>query len=89
MNRADILDTAKALTMGDRQDTYGDPTAMHDRIAAGWSAILGAPVTGEHVAACMVWLKLCRALETPGHADSYADAAAYAAIMGEIAAGRR
>ena len=85
MNRSDILDEAKRLTMGGRRDTYGDPLEMHARIAAGWSALLGVEVTPHQVAACMCWLKLCRAVESPDHADSAIDAAAYAAIMGELA----
>lgn len=88
MNRGDILDEAKRLTMGDRRGTYGDPFEMHSKIAAGWSALLGVDVTAHQVAACMAWLKLCRAVQSPDHLDSAVDAAAYAAIMGEIAAGR-
>jgi hypothetical protein len=33
---------------------------------------------------CMAWLKIARLCETPGHSDSYVDAAAYAALAFEL-----
>lgn len=85
MNRSTILTEANRLITGDRQDTYGDARAMHGRIGAYWSAHLDHPVSASDVAVMMGLLKLARASAAPAHADSYVDAAAYAALAGEIA----
>lgn len=83
--RAEILDEAKRLTMGDRRKDYGDPVATHAEIGALWSAVLGMPVSGRQVALCMAGLKMIRARHDPGCADHYFDGAAYLAIAGECA----
>lgn len=85
MNAKQILSEAFTLMSGDRQESYGDPTANHDRIAAIWSIILGVPVSAEQVALCMAGMKLARLAYDPTHLDSYIDGAAYMAIAGEIA----
>lgn len=85
MNRSMILSEADRLITGDRQDTYGDARAMHGRIAAYWAAHLDHPVSAADVAVMMGLLKLARASAAPAHEDSYIDAAAYAALAGEIA----
>ncbi len=84
-DRADILDTAKALTCGDRDQDYGSPTANHIDIARGWEVLLNARITPAQVALCMVWVKMCRAKTSPQKLDHYADGAAYMAIAGECA----
>lgn len=83
--RAQVLDTAKSLTCGDRNSSYGDP---HDNMAhtAGlWNAYLGREIiTARDVANMMVLLKLARAKQGAlGHWDNYVDAAAYAGIAAE------
>lgn len=83
MNRAEILDTAKMLTCGDRDKDYGSPVDNMTDIAEMWSVILDQPVRPEHVALCMVAVKLCRAKVSPEKADHYADGAAYMGIAGE------
>jgi len=60
IDRADILDKAKALTCGDRDREYGSPLANHQDIAAMWTVIIGQPVRADQVALCMVAVKLCR-----------------------------
>ena len=85
MNAKQILSKAFDLMSGDRQESYGDPTANHDRIAGIWSIILGVPVSAEQVALCMAGMKLARLAYDPSHLDSYIDGAAYMAIAGEIA----
>lgn len=82
--RAEILDTAKDLINGDRAAAYGDALALHRRIAAGWSEILGMEVRPHQAALCMAWVKMARLVVTEDHADSYVDLAAYAALAGEI-----
>ena len=84
MKRDEVLDTAKELINGDRARTYGDHTTLNDRVSAGWSAITGAEITPLHVDLMMVFLKMIRITASPGHADSYADAAGYIALAAEL-----
>lgn len=84
-DRADILDTAKKLTCGNRDKDYGSPLANHQDIAAMWSVILGGPIRADQVALCMVAVKICRCKTSPQKRDNYDDMAAYAAIAGECA----
>lgn len=77
---AAILREAADLLDGDRQDEYGDVFENHERIASEWSSILGHPVTGGQVAACMVAVKRSRLTQNPQHHDSHVDALAYTAI---------
>lgn len=81
--RHQILMDADRLIHGDRQADYGPPDKNFARIAVGWQVILGAPVTAEQVARCMVWLKIARLCEGP-HRDSYADGAGYLALAAEL-----
>ena len=82
--RKEVLKSAGDLIDGDRARDYGDAFEMHSRIASGWSQILGVEVKAHEVALCMAWLKLSRLVESPGHMDSYIDAAAYMALAAEI-----
>ncbi len=81
--RSQILQRAGELINGDRQAAYGPPSVNFSRIAAGWSAILGQPVSPEQVALCMAWLKIAR-LVNGRHEDSYVDGAAYMALAAEL-----
>jgi hypothetical protein len=82
--RSQCLSQAMDLITGDRNREYGEPLDNFQRIATGWQVILGHEVTPHKVALCMAWLKIARLCETPGHADSYVDAAAYAALAFEL-----
>lgn len=82
MTRDAILDRAKALIGGDRQDSYGDWHRNAEAIAAGWSVILGHKVEPRRVALMMAWLKIVRQIDGP-HEDSAVDLAGYAALGGE------
>ena len=81
--RERILADAAALICGERQEQYGKPEDNFARIAAGWAVILGKPVTPDHVALCMAWLKIARLVNGPQE-DSYIDGAAYLALAGEL-----
>ena len=85
ISRANILDTAKELTCGDRDQDYGSPVPNHIDIARGWEVLLGTKITPAQVALCMVWVKACRTKTSPQRRDHYDDMAAYAAIAGECA----
>jgi len=79
-----ILDEAKRLQGGDRQNSYGPPDQDFARTAKMWEAILGAYIEdGElsippaAVSLCMIALKLSR--ETHQHKrDNWVDIAGYA-----------
>lgn len=84
--RAAILREAEALVNGPRAVEYGPAEVNMTKIGAGWSVILGAPVTAHDVSLCMAWLKLARITgEGQASRDSYADAAGYVAIAAELA----
>lgn len=85
MKRADILSTASACVVTDRQATHGAPENSFASIAAVWSARLGVTVTPAQVCILMADLKSCRAWNNPGHADNWIDLAGYAACGGELA----
>lgn len=71
-----ILDKAKALINGDRQEDYGDPRENIRVIADMWSLYLGREITPHDVCVCMTLLKIAR----QGHKkkeDNLVDGAAY------------
>jgi hypothetical protein len=84
MNRGEILDEAKRLTLGERDKSYGTPLINHTRIAGLWSIYLEQDITPSQVAICMGLVKVARLIESPNHLDSFVDLAAYASIAGEI-----
>lgn len=88
MQRAEILDTAKHYCMVDRAATHGNAEANFGLISAYWSAHLDTDVTPADVAVMMSLLKLARMRSNPTHVDSAIDAAAYAALAGELATER-
>ena len=79
----DLLDEAKKLIGGDRQEDYGDKLTNHENIADFWSVFLQKKITAHDVAICMALVKVAR-LMNQHKKDSYLDMAAYAAIAGEI-----
>jgi hypothetical protein len=76
MTPDDLLSQA-AARVADRQNWYAPPEVNHARIAAGWSVIFEGEVTPEKVALAMMWLKIARLVETPGHWDSLLDIVGY------------
>jgi len=78
-----ILDQAKELVKGDRQEEYGDKLTNHENIAALWSIFLRKKLTPHDVAMCMALVKVARLMHAHKQ-DSYIDLASYAAIAGEI-----
>lgn len=85
MNRGQVLTTAGDLINGDRARDYGDAAENFQRIADLWTPILGKAVTAADVALCLTQLKVARLITSPGHGDSWVDAAGYIALGGEIA----
>jgi len=78
-----ILEQAKELVGGDRQEDYGDKLTNHENIAALWSIFLRKKLTPHDVAMCMALVKVARLMHAH-KPDSYVDLAAYASIAGEI-----
>ena len=87
MKRDESVDTAKHYVMVDRANTHGDAEANFGLIAAYWSAHLNKNIKPHDVAVMMTLLKLARMKSNPAHIDSPVDAAAYAALAGEIGSG--
>lgn len=97
MNRENILNTARNLTCGDREKSYGDPVDNLGDTADLWTAYLIAKhrgttldentfrLTAEDVAWMNVLIKAARSFKSLKD-DNYIDAAAYAAIAGECRA---
>ena len=89
--RATILDTAKGYVTRDRAATHGDAEDNFAWIAGHWNWWLqdklrpDVMLTAYDVAQMMVGFKQARACHNPSLADAHIDAAAYAALAGEIA----
>jgi hypothetical protein len=79
-----LLNEAKQLIMGDRNQDYGDPKDNFAVIANMWSLYLNHMVHPHDVAAMMIIVKLSRVQTSPGKWDSWVDMAGYAALGGEV-----
>lgn len=91
--RGGILDTAKSLTEGSRNEVYGDPVRNMECFAKMVEGYLyGLGWTGPEPLDCvdgseiMSLSKKARVTANKKHADTYPDDCAYAAIAGECAA---
>lgn len=93
MTREEILEQAHKCVCGDRDQQYGSPESSFRMIAKLWEPYLqercvsdGADVNimPEDVAAMMVLFKMARVATGSYSADSWVDAAGYAACGGEI-----
>lgn len=81
--RAAVLEDAKRIVLGDRDEQYGAPEHSFSRIAAKWNVTLARKlkqsVTAADVAIMMIDLKTVRLSDNVGHRDSWIDTAGYAA----------
>lgn len=79
--REKLLDEAKHLITGDRNNQYGPPHQDFTRTASLWTALgfefNGRPVESHHVALAMIQLKSSRLAWQPEKFDSWADIAGY------------
>lgn len=82
-----VLDTAKGLISGKRDEEYGNPVDNFTAIASLWNAYLSRKQTGNllphDVAALMMMVKLARIANNPKSWDSWVDLAGYAALGAE------
>ena len=97
MDRKEILATAQKCVCGDRDEQYGSPENSFEAIAARRGCYLWHKnslgqqrgvgknfISPEDVAAMMVLFKIARIATGSYSADSWIDAAGYAACGGEI-----
>lgn len=85
MKRAELLNKAKEIVNGEREQQYGSPEDNFHSIAVMWSAYLGIRVSSEDVAAMMILLKVARISSGQYKDDNWIDVIGYAACGGEIA----
>jgi len=91
MTKGEILQKAKDLITGDRNETHGDAFQNHAEIAEFWNIFLDkklqpmASITAEDVALMMVLMKISRNTQgKKNNLDNFIDMCGYAAIAGEI-----
>jgi hypothetical protein len=88
--RSELLDEAKGLITGDRNNTYGDPIQDFRRTADslnayGYRGPDGRRLLPHDVAIIIMAVKISRLCWTPGKRDSWADIAGYAGCGYECA----
>lgn len=88
MDKNDILDKAKTIINGERQGTYGNAEDNFANIAAFWSTYLNREISSTDVANMMILMKVARNSSGVYKDDNYIDICGYAALGGEIAAGK-
>ena len=85
MLRSEILDTAKTMVCGQREQDYGKAEDNFAAIAEFWSAYLDQDISAKDVGIMMCLFKIGRIKTGTGTDDSFIDLAGYAACAGEIA----
>jgi len=78
-----LLDEAKQIITGERQDAYGAPENSFSLIGGLWGAYLGIPLTPRQVADMMVLFKVARLKGQKPTRDTYRDIAGYAGIAAD------
>lgn len=88
MNRTELLETAKNIVNGARQNNYGSPENCFQAIADFWNmysinrkSCLHSP---KDVAVMMILMKIARLCNDINHEDSWVDIAGYAANGVEV-----
>jgi hypothetical protein len=72
-----ILEEARRIVKGDRQNQYGPPDQDFQRTAKMWSALKGVEFSAQDVAMFMICLKLSRQTHQ-NKRDNWVDVAGYA-----------
>lgn len=89
--RARVLNTARDLINGDRNNQYGDPRQDFKRTAEIWTSMLahklkpGEEIEPHEMALMMVGVKVSRAMWSGDKADHYVDIAGYAGCAADCA----
>lgn len=84
MTRDELIDKAKEIINGERQEDYGDARKCFGLIASLWSVYLDREISTDEVAAMMILLKIARSQTGKGTADCWIDMIGYAALGGEL-----
>lgn len=87
MERGYVLDKAKEIINGKRQDQYGNPEDSFGAIAQLWNAYLKnikGDLNNFDVAMLMALMKVARMLRASGHEDSAVDACGYLALAQDM-----
>jgi hypothetical protein len=88
MSEEPALERVLRITQ-ERGDIYGDFLTNHERIALGFTAIFGVPVTPRQAILAMDWVKTCRLIQSPDHQDSIDDKLGYTHGYDEIGRSER
>jgi len=90
MQRGNVLDEAKTIINGYRQDTYGNPEDSFHTIGEMWNSYINAKypgnnssITAKDVALMMTLFKIVREAGQ-GKKDNLVDAAGYIGIAGDF-----
>lgn len=83
-DRNQVLDRAKTIINGERQDQYGKPENNFAVIAGMWSCYLGMHIKEVDVAMMMALLKIARIESGTMTEDSFVDLIGYAALGSEL-----
>lgn len=87
MTRREILDAARRIVVGDREQDYGSPEDNFRRVADLWNAYWQTTCfKAKDVAAMLALLKIARIGSGHAKEDNWVDLAGYAACGGEIEA---
>lgn len=90
--RGSVLDKAKAIINGARQDQYGNPEDSFASIAKFWNAYIGCKmglegftiIKSKDVALMMTVFKIARELHGAGKEDNMIDAAGYIGLAADM-----
>lgn len=81
----DILEEARSLVDGDRNDAYGDPKLKYRQIADVWSVLLKSRITPEQVVLALCAVKMVRASNRDTfNRDDLVDLCGYALILSRM-----
>lgn len=90
-----LLDVAKNVIDGAREEDYGSKQVNFERIAEFWTTYLknkdlkgGYQLSVRDIGAMMILLKMARIAHTENHPDSWIDLEGYAEIVGSKVVGK-
>ena len=84
LERAVILETAKAMICGERARKHGDVHVNMQQCAEFWTTYKGVNFTSSDVCMMMLLLKASRQKMNPSEVDNYQDGAGYMALAWEV-----
>lgn len=84
MTGKECLESAEQCALRNRAQAHASPEKSFPLISDLWTAYTGVKLTPLDVAVMLGLLKVARIKLEPGHAESYADLAAYAACAAEM-----